>query len=457
MADRITILGAGLVGSLIARRLAQEGYRVTVLEKRPDPRTSVTTAGRSINLALAERGREALRLAGLLERVEPLLVTMRGRMLHPLPETTGESPPPPHFQAYGQRSHEVIYSVSRSELNGLLMTAAEEVGVGFEFQQDIARIDLDTKELHRGQGGGSETLPRSYEMLLGVDGAGSLVRDAIAAHSGTYPERERFEHGYKELTIAATSNGQHVMEREALHIWPRGGFMLIALPNRDGTFTATLFAPWNVLKDMDDSAFGSGSHPIVEFFHTHFPDAISLIPELVEQFQIHPTGSLSTVRCWPWHFRGSALILGDAAHAIVPFHGQGMNCGFEDCQALIDALREAKGNWAAACSRFAEVRKPNADAIAAMAIENYVVMRDQVRDPRFAFKRELELALERRCPDRFIPRYAQVMFHHIPYAEALRRGAWQDRFMAELIQDKSGLAEIDLDSAVARLEREYPR
>lgn len=431
-ASDFAISGAGLTGPLMAILLAQHGHSVQLIERRPDPRIAAVERGRSINLALAARGLHALSVAGLEERVRPLLLPMRGRMLH---DTQGQQT----FAAYGQRPHEVIYSVSRGLLNELLLDAAEALSnVRLEFDCAVQSVDLQNAHLtwrkHR------EVRSGAFNRLIAADGAGSPIRNALVQTRDVTCRIERLTHGYKELTLPPGPNGTHAIAPDALHIWPRGGFMLIALPNLDGSFTVTLF-----LAHQGSPSFAELSTPdaVRTFFATHFADAAALLPELEREFFENPTGEMATVRTAQWAFGHRCVLIGDAAHAILPFHGQGMNCGFEDCVALLGRLQTTPDTSAAFAS-FEQERIPQANAIADMAIENYVEMRDSVRDPTFQLQRLLALELERRYPTRFIPRYSMVMFHHeIPYATALQRGVIQQRILRELTSNAADLTQID--------------
>jgi kynurenine 3-monooxygenase len=405
-------------------------------------------AGRSINLALADRGIHALRAADVLGDVEPLLVPMRGRMLH---GEDGELT----FAPYGQRQHEVIYSVSRPGLNRVLLDHAQRrYGVEPLFLQAARTLDFERDELTMLDEISGDTYVTPLEPLVAADGAGSVVRRAMAGQLGVPVVEDMLDYGYKELTLPAGNGGKHRIEREALHVWPRGGFMLIALPNLDGSFTVTLFLP---LKGGPDSfAALHGREDVVRFFTRHFADVVPLMPGLAREFFEHPVGRMGTVYTRDWSARGRAVLLGDAAHAIVPFHGQGMNACFEDCLEF-DRLLRATDDWAAACARFTALRKPNTDAIAAMALENFTEMRDTVRDPKFLLRKALSFELERRHPTRFIPRYSMVMFHHeIPYAVARSRGVTQEAILAALTRDVTALEQIPaaaMDAAVpAQLE-----
>jgi len=418
----VNIIGAGLAGALLAVLLARRGCAVTLYERRPDPRQGRPERGRSINLALAARGIRALELAGVMERVRPLTIAMRGRMVH---ERSGTS----SLQLYGQREHEVIYSVGRADLNRVLIEEAlRHARVTVRFNQQCIGVDAAANRLRmRDTASGAE---RDLELApaIATDGAGSAVRASLAA-AGLVTVREQWlDHDYKELTVPPV-DGRPALDGHALHIWPRGGFMLIALPNTDASFTATLF-----LARTGSAGFASldEAAAVSRFFAEQFPDAVSLLPRLTEQFAQHPQGQLGTVHAAPWHIGGQLLLLGDAAHAIVPFHGQGMNAAFEDCRVL-DELLDRHDRWETLFGEFERARRPNTEAIAQMALENYVEMRDTVLDARFVRLKVLAMTLERRFPDRFIPRYSMVMFHpEIPYAEALRRGAVQAQLLDEL-------------------------
>ncbi len=444
---QIVIAGAGLVGSLLALMLGRRGYQVIVFEKRSDMRQRQMSAGRSINLALAERGIHALRQADLMDDVERLLIPMRGRMLH---EVDGQL----EFSPYGQRPHEVIYSVSRGQLNALMMTAAEtHCEVDIHFQQAVQRIDLVNRTIELLDEVSQTTTQFEYELLIGADGVVSPVRDAIVQATGGNCSIDMLDHNYKELTIPAGAGGSFLMEKEALHIWPRGGYMLIALPNLDGSYTVTLFLPkaGNPSFQLIDEP-----HELDHFFRTQFPDATALIPDLQAEYFGNPIGELGTIRCDRWVFRDTACIVGDASHGIVPFHGQGMNAGFEDCSELCRLLDLHDDDWSVVLPEFERMRIPNANAIADMALENYLIMRDSVMDEDFQLKKQLGFELERQFPDRFIPRYSMVMFHRIPYAEALKRGRAQDKILTELIRRSRNVAELDEALAGQLIDQHLP-
>lgn len=431
----VTIIGAGLAGALLAVLLAQRGLRVRVFDRRADPRHATAERGRSINLVLAARGLRAIEHAGLLPRIEPLLVKVSGRAVH------GEHAAPTRLP-YGQQG-EYIHSVSRADLNRALITAAAATpGVELRFGQQCLGVApaYDTLLLRDTASGAG------YAAALGptiaTDGAGSAVRHSLAANGLIGVREERLDHDYKELTMPADAAA--TLARDALHIWPRGGFMLMALPNTDGSFTATLFL-------AREGQHGFAALPdrsaVREFFAREFPTALPCLPHYLDEFAANPQGLLGTVHCDRWHHGGKLLLLGDAAHAIVPFHGQGMNCAFEDCVELANLI-DAGAEWPEAFAEFEHRRRPQAEAIAQMALENYIEMRDTVRDPAFQRRKAWSLELERRHPARFIPRYSMVMFHaEIPYAEALRRGAVQEQLLTELDAggglDEASLARAD--------------
>jgi kynurenine 3-monooxygenase len=448
MSKHVNIVGAGLCGSLMAIFLARRGFQVTVFEKRPDPRLTELPAGRSINLALANRGLKPLRVVGLQSKVQALLTTMRGRMVHdPMGRT--------ELQPYGQRPWEVIYSVSRPGLNALLMDEAEAAGVEIVFERGTLGADLAHDELLLRDETSGETFPTRLTPTIAADGAGSPLRQALMKRPGYDCTVDFLAHGYKELCIPPSDDGDFAMDPAALHIWPRGGYMLIALPNLDRSFTVTLFMPMEGdpgFAQLDTAA------KVRAFFDEQFADAAALIPDLENAYLANPTGELGTVRCAPWHRDGQLCLVGDAAHAIVPFHGQGMNCAFEDCLEMDACIEESGGDWSRAFALLTQRRKRNADAIADMALENYVEMRDSVRDPDYLLRQEVAFELERRHPRRFVPRYGLVMFRDdIGYAEARDRGRIQAEVLGTITAGKGALAECDLDVAAPMIrERLQP-
>ncbi|HEY8587158.1 MAG TPA: NAD(P)/FAD-dependent oxidoreductase [Rhodanobacter sp.] len=454
----ITLIGGGLVGALLALRLAQRGFPVEVFEKRPDPRFAGFLGGRSINLALAERGLHALRNAGLAEDVLKLAVMMRGRMVH---ERGGNS----GLQRYGVDDSEVIWSVSRSALNILLLDAAERAGVRLHFGQSLVDADFARQRIQLADETGSKR-ECDAGLLLGADGAGSALRAAMNAHGPLGERIESLGHGYKELEIPpagelpaaalAQSGGrdQFALEPNALHIWPRGGYMCIALPNPEGSFTVTLFLPGQ--GDAPSFATVPDSAAAGTFFSEQFPDLLPLIPDFNNDFDHNPVGTLSTLYLDRWHLDGRALLVGDAAHAIVPFHGQGMNCGFEDTVVLADLLAASPHESADVFAEFQRVRQPDADAIATMALENYVEMRDSVADPHYLAKRALGAKLAARIPGHYMARYRLVTFTHLPYAYALERGRAQDQLLEQLLRDTPNVADIDIAAAAQLVQSTLP-
>jgi kynurenine 3-monooxygenase len=439
----IRIVGAGPTGALLALLLERRGREVELYEARPDPRGVLADSGRSINLALADRGIYALKAAGVFDDLRSALLPMRGRLIHHENRDT-------HFQPYGQRPNEVIYSVSRHRLNQVLIdVAARRDGVRLFFQHRFESADFTAataaiRDLQR-----DRLISVAMQPLLAADGAGSGMRREMAARKLIQARETDLEHGYKELTIPPGPGGSFRIRDDALHIWPRGNFMLIALPNNDGSFTATVFLPKRGPVSFERLGDPSSAD---KFLSRHFPDAHELMPNAATEWQTHPVGFLGTVSAAPWHVRGEAMLIGDAAHAMVPFHGQGMNCCFEDCIEF-DACAAARPSWEAVFEQFGAARKPNTDAIAAMALENYLEMRESVADPKFQLQQALSLELERRFPHRFIPRYSMVMFHHeIPYLTAQQRGAAQAEILAELTQGGvNALSDVDFERAERRI------
>ena len=447
---KLTIVGAGLAGALLATLLARRGWQVEVFERRGDPRLHGYAGGRSINLALAERGLHALRQADADGAVLERAVMMRGRMVHPL---HGE----PQLQRYGRDDSEVIWSVSRGELNISLLDAAETAGATLHFDRGLAGVDFDRKvATYNGDGGAHE---HAFEALLGCDGAGSTLRAQMGRHTDLGERTAWLEHGYKELEIPPANDGGFRIEPNALHLWPRGRYMCIALPNDERTFTVTLFMALHG-DGSDDPDFDSVSTAAEAraLFARDFADTLPLIPELEEDFEANPTGTLATLYLDRWHLDGHAVLLGDAAHAMVPFHGQGMNCAFEDCVALASHI-EAAPDLATAFAAFETERMADARAIQQMALENYIEMRDLVDDPDFLLQRELEQALQERHPGRFVPHYAMVTFMRMPYSLALERSEIQRGILVEATRGLDSLDGVDwnaVDAEVVRLLAPLP-
>jgi kynurenine 3-monooxygenase len=442
--ETITLIGAGLNGPLLALGLVKRGFKVEIYERRPDLRRVRTSAGRSINLALSTRGIYALSRAGLWNDLRRIAIPMKGRMMHSAASDLT-------FQPYGKDDAEVIYSISRAELNIALLNAAEVHGVKINFERRCTGVDLKTASLslHDEQTGEDKRLDAS--VVIGCDGSASAIRGEMLRMSRFNFSQQYLSYGYKELTIPAAQDGKHVLEMNALHIWPRGNYMLIALPNVDGTFACILFLPFD---GPESFAWLPGPAEVRAFFQSRFPDAASLMPELADNFFANPTGAMLTVKCSPWHVDGRVLLLGDAAHAIVPFFGQGINCGFEDCTCFLDLLDRHGAVWPRVFEEFEQTRKVNTDAIADLAVENFVEMRDRVADPKFLFRKKVELALEAKYPNLFVPKYAMVTFHRTPYATALQRGAAQDRMLTELCNGIERIEDLDWSRADALIRSE---
>lgn len=446
----LTLVGAGLAGSLLAILLSRRGWKVTVYERRGDPRIKGYESGRSINLALAERGRHALRAAGIEERVMRQAVMMRGRMVH---GRDGSQ----QLQRYGRDDSEAIWSVHRADLNLSLLQAAERAGATVHFHRRLHTVDFDAGTARLIDDRDDQPHDIRFSALLGCDGAGSALRAEMVRKAGIGERSEFLDHSYKELTIPPAPGGGFRIEPHALHIWPRGRYMCIALPNDEGTFTVTLFLPNHAAPGSGDPSFASvrNGAEVRALFERDFPDALPLIPDLEHDWERHPPGLLGTLYLDRWHLGDKAVLLGDAAHAMVPFHGQGMNCAFEDSVALADAL-DANPTLERAFAAFEAQRKPNAAAIQAMALENYIEMRDRVDDPDFLLQRELELALQQRHPDRFVPHYTMVTFMRIPYALALERSEVQREILTEATHGRRDLQGIDWEALARSVHERLP-
>ncbi len=418
----IAVMGAGLVGSLLAIYLKRKGYNVEVYERRPDMRLTGAAGGRSINLAISERGWKGLAGVGLEEEIRKMAIPMPGRMIH---DVKGNL----NFQPYGKPG-EAINSVSRGDLNIALINAAEREGIRFTFEQRIVETDL------AGTCAIMEDIPqkRNYELksdlLFGADGAFSLMRYTMMKTDLFNYAQQYEEHGYKELTIPAGVAEKWQIEKNALHIWPRKSFMLIALPNLDGSFTCTLFFHLKGTLSFDSIRT---EKDLDNFFTTYFPDVVPLMPNLHKEFFSNPTGLLMIVKCFPW-VNGNSVLIGDAAHAIIPFYGQGMNCGFEDCTILNELIDMCEHDWSAILPAWQQARKPNSDAIADLAKLNFVEMRDLVADPDFQFKKKIAAKVSAVYPEKFIPVYSMVSFTNLPYAEALKEYKRQDEVLSRIIQ-----------------------
>ncbi len=415
-------MGAGLVGSLMACYLSKRGHNVNVFERRPDMRTAGYIGGRSINLALSHRGWKALKKIGLDSAVEKIVIPMKGRVIHDVAGNTA-------FFPYGT-DDQAIYSVSRGELNKIMVEKADEFkGVNFYFDQRCTKIDFAKTHLTFESAVNGQTTEISADVILGADGAYSEVRYEMQKTPNFNISQQHEEYGYKELSIPALPNGEHAIEKNALHIWPRNSFMMIALPNSDGSFTVTLFAPFK-----GENSFETITKPedVLPYFERNFADAVPLMPDLQNDFFGNPTSSLVTVKCYPWK-NNLTCLTGDAAHAVVPFYGQGMNCGFEDVNELDEILDATGENWEQALSRFEQQRKPNADAIADLALYNFIEMRDLAGREDFQLRTKIEKRIASAYPDRFMTHYSMVTFSDLSYAEAKQRGEKQKELLDKIM------------------------
>ncbi|MGB2685711.1 MAG: NAD(P)/FAD-dependent oxidoreductase, partial [Olleya sp.] len=428
--QNILIIGAGLCGSLLALRLGQRGYNVNVYEMRPDLRKTDISAGRSINLAFSDRGNKAMKLVGIEKQVEALCIPMNGRMIHDKQGNT-------FLSNYSGRDHEYINSISRGGLNALLLNEAEKHdNVTFHFNKKCKSVDFENTTALFEDYTSKDKFIEDADCIIATDGAGSALRKSY------YLERKflfsfsqnYLTHGYKELSILPTKTGDYKTYKNALHIWPRGDFMVIALPNLDGSFTVTLFLSYA----EGEYNFNNLTTPeiVTEFFQQEFPDALALMPNLVEDFFENPTAPLGTVKCSPWHYKGNTLLMGDSAHAIVPFYGQGMNASFEDVVEFDAVLDKFEGDWETVFTEYEKTRKKDTDAIADLAIDNFHEMKDHVGQAIFQEKRKIEQALEKEFPSEYSSKYSLVTFNeHIGYREAMLRGRAQDKAILNLLDD----------------------
>lgn len=422
---KVAILGAGLVGSLLSIFLSKRGYQIEVYERRGDPRQKGYIGGRSINLALSDRGWRALGKVGIAEKIKKIAIPMYGRMIHDLQGHLT-------FQPYGKEG-QAIYSVSRALLNIELIDYAEkEEKVKFYFHQRCEDIDLEKKVIYLQNAENQEKNQINADIIFGADGAFSAVRLAMQKTDRFNYAQTYLEYGYKELTIPPLSDGSHALDKNVLHIWPRKSFMLIALPNIDGSFTCTLFFPY---EGNPSFATLQSSQEVTDFFKVTFPDAFSILPNLVGEFFTNPTSSLVMVKCQPWVYLSGVALIGDAAHAIVPFYGQGMNAGFEDCYVLNEILDKHLDNWEISLQEYQEKRIPDANAIAELALNNFVEMRDLVADEKFLLRKKIEAKMYELYPEKWTPLYSMVTFSpETRYSEALAKGKKQDEIMNEIMQ-----------------------
>ncbi|WP_440069413.1 FAD-dependent monooxygenase [Tenacibaculum discolor] len=447
--DNIVIIGAGLCGSLLALRLAQRGYKVAMYESRPDLRVTDISAGRSINLALSDRGFKALRLCGVEEKAREICIPMYGRLMHDREGNTFAS-------NYSGREGEYINSISRGDLNGILLTEAEKhENVTIHFNTECTSVDIENTVAHFKDYNTKEEFSVDGDVIFGTDGAGSALRKSYyLERKFLFSYSQNFlAHGYKELEIPADKLGNHQISKDHLHIWPRGEYMLIALPNLDGSFTVTLFLSY----DEGEYNFNNltTEEKITEFFEKEFSDALDLIPSIKDEFLNNPTGALGTVKCSPWHYQNKTLLMGDAAHAIVPFYGQGMNASFEDVTVFDAILDTHEGDWEVTFKAYEKARKEDTDAIADLAIDNFYEMRDHVANPLFKQKRKLEMDLEKTFPTEYFSKYSMVTFNEeIPYAEAMKKGRAQDKALLNMVAHHDLDTITDLKEALKKVQEE---
>ncbi|MHA2105760.1 MAG: FAD-dependent oxidoreductase [Candidatus Hodarchaeales archaeon] len=445
--NEMILIGAGLAGSLLSIYLAKKGFNVDVYEQRPDMRIEDISAGRSINLALSVRGLRALKEVGMDQKILEQAIPMKGRVIHAIDNSLT-------FQLYGRYEHQVINSVPRKDLNVILMDYAEKIGeknIKFHFNEKATDFDFKNTLLTLyNQTKYENASIKTKGPVIGTDGSASIVRNGMITHPRFNLNQFYLDHGYKELTIPPGERNSFLIEKTGLHIWPRKKFMLIALPNIDGSFTCTLFLPFEGEKSFENL---SSEEKVEKFFNSEFPDVIELIPNISKEFFENPTGSLVTVKCYPWHVKDKSLLIGDAAHAIVPFYGQGINAGFEDCRIFNSLITEDTTDWEKVFVQYEQLRKRNTDAIADLAIDNFLEMRDKVANPKFLIKKQVEKLLEKEFSD-FLSTYSRVTFNSdIPYAEAQKMGKMQDSILEEECYKVSSMDEIDLNILFQKINK----
>jgi kynurenine 3-monooxygenase len=423
----VIIIGAGLVGSLWAVYLSKAGYKVTIYERRSDIRKAEISAGKSINLALSNRGWKALDAVGVGDEIRKIAIPMYGRMMH---DTNGNLT----YQQYG-KDGQAIYSVSRGKINATMMDIAENYGdATIHYNHECIKVDPVKGIVHLKNTETGEELEKQADLVFGADGAFSAVRYTSMQKLDRFNYSQNYiSDGYREILLPANADGSYQMDKNALHIWPRGRFMLIALANEDGSFTCTLFMP----HEGDANAFDKlkSKADVDQFFKTTFPDFYDMMPNVAEAWEDHPLSSLAIVRCYPWT-AGKVALMGDAAHATVPFYGQGMNAGFEDCTVLSDLMKKHNENWAAIFDEYSETRKPDGDALQDLSLYNYHVMRDYVADPDFLLRKKIEAKFSTLYPEKWMPLYSQVTFSSIRYSDAIKRGKFQDQIMDQIMADE---------------------
>lgn len=432
---KIAVVGAGLVGSLWAVYMARRGYQVQVFDRRPDIRKMKVVQGKSINLALSDRGWRGLEGAGLGDAIRKVALPMTGRLMHAVDGKLT-------YQQYGKEG-QAIYSVSRGLLNQTLLQCADDFeNVSFNFSHRCLDVNIQNNAITFYDEVNKREVVAEFDHVFGTDGAFSAVRTRMSKIDRNDFSQAYLDHGYKELEIPANPDGTHQLRKDCLHIWPRGEFMMIALPNLDGSFTCTLFIAFEGKNSLENLKTPDA---VRAFFDVHFPDAVSMMPELTDDFFANPDASLVMMKCYPWHYEDKLCLMGDAAHAIVPFYGQGMNCGFEDCTVLNRLLDDWGDDFSKVFPEYTKERRPAGDAILELALRNYIEMRDKTADKEFLLQKKIESRFSDKHPDKWIPLYSQVTFSHTPYHEALANGDRQQKIMDQIMSDPEIEAKWDSD------------
>jgi kynurenine 3-monooxygenase len=418
----IAIVGSGLVGSLLAIYLRKSGHKVTVFDRRPDIRT-ITFSGRSINLAMSNRGWKALQKVGIEDEIRKIAIPLYQRAMHVIGK-------PLYFQKYGKEG-EAIWSTSRGVLNRKMIDLAEAAGVDFRFNEKVWDVNLPDAKLYTGETEKGAWNEYDFDLIFGCDGAFSRVRHKMQRHSRFNYSQKFIDVGYKELTILPNEDGSHKMDNHSFHIWPREKFMLIAMPNLDGSFTCTLFLPFEGEVSFERI---TTKEKAKTFFSTYFPNVLPDLENVIEDFFKNPTSAMVTTKCFPWTYWDKVALVGDSAHAIVPFFGQGMNAGFEDIHVLSELMEEHGDAWETIFTKYQEMRKPNADAIAELSYRNFMEMSSKTADPKFLLQKKIEKRFAEKYPDKWIPVYSRVTFSDRPYTEALAIGDAQEKIMQEVME-----------------------